>query len=111
MDRSSLLSTIRSWLRAGYPQGVPQSDYVPLLSLLRRQLTDDEVKQVASDLLPGSAVDGVDTVDIGVEITKVTDELPRAEDVQRVRDRLAGNSWPFDDDPFPPPSTTPKDPS
>lgn len=104
MDRSSLLSTIRSWLRAGYPQGVPQSDYVPLLSLLRRQLTDDEVTQVASDLLPDSPVDAVD---IGVEITKVTDELPRDEDVQRVRDHLAGNSWPFDDDPFPPP--TPKD--
>ncbi|MCF8604750.1 DUF3349 domain-containing protein [Gordonia sp. HY442] len=104
MDRPSLLTTIRSWLRAGYPHGVPQSDYVPLLSLLRRQLTDDEVKQVASDLIPGGRVG---SVDIGVEITKVTDELPREEDVQRVRDRLAGKSWPFDDDPFPPPKDLP----
>lgn len=103
MDRPSLLSTIRAWLRAGYPQGVPQSDYIPLLSLLRRQLSDDEVQQVASDLLPEAPVD---RVDIGVEITKVTDELPRDEDVQRVRDRLAENCWPFDDDPF----TRPEDP-
>lgn len=104
MDRPSLLATIRSWLRAGYPHGVPQSDYVPLLSLLRRQLTDDEVKQVAEDLLPASPVDAVD---IGVEITKVTDELPRHEDVRRVRDHLAENSWPFDDDPFPSPEDEP----
>lgn len=107
MDRPSLLTTIRSWLRAGYPQGVPQSDYVPLLSLLRRQLSEDEVAQVASDLLPTTPVD---SVDIAVEITKVIDELPREEDVRRVRDRLAENSWPFDDDPFPPPST-PEDPT
>ncbi|WP_420040982.1 DUF3349 domain-containing protein [Gordonia sp. MP11Mi] len=96
---------IRSWLRAGYPQGVPQSDHIPLLALLRRQLSDDEVTQVASDLLPARPVG---SVDIAVEITKVTDELPRSEDIERVRDRLAETSWPFDDDPFPPPST-PKD--
>nr|WP_246372064.1 DUF3349 domain-containing protein [Gordonia humi] len=102
-----MLTTIRSWLRAGYPQGVPQSDYVPLLSLLRRQLSDDEVRQVAADLIPETPVD---EVDIGVEITKVTDELPREEDVERVRDRLAENCWPFDDDPFPPPTDTEDEP-
>ena len=102
MDRPSLLRTIRAWLRAGYPQGVPQSDYVSLLALLRRQLSDDEVRQVAGDLTPAVPVDAID---IGVEITKVTDALPRDEDVQRVRDKLAENCWPFDDDPFTPPST------
>ncbi|MCF8589675.1 DUF3349 domain-containing protein [Gordonia liuliyuniae] len=106
MDRPSLLTTIRSWLRAGYPQGVPQSDYVPLLALLRRQLSDDEVAQVASGLLPARPVG---SVEIAIEITKVTDELPRDEDVQRVRDRLAEHSWPFDGDPFGP--STPKDES
>ena len=102
MDRPSLLETIRALLRAGYPQGVPQSDYVPLLGLLRRQLSDDEVQQVAGDLTPAVPVD---EIDIGVEITKLTDELPREEDVQRVRDRLAENCWPFDEDPFGPPPT------
>ena len=38
------LSAIVSWLRAGYPNGVPPPDYLPVLALLSRRLTPDEVK-------------------------------------------------------------------
>ena len=41
----ALLSRIVAWLRAGYPTGVPEQDYVALLGLLRRRLTDDEVRR------------------------------------------------------------------
>ena len=34
----SVLSAIVDFLRVGYPEGVPQQDYIPLLALLRRQL-------------------------------------------------------------------------
>lgn len=30
-------------------------------------------------------------------ITQITDELPRTEDVERVRERLAAKGWPLDD--------------
>ena len=30
-------------------------------------------------------------------ITQTTDELPRPEDVERVRERLAAKGWPLDD--------------
>ena len=36
-----VLSSIIGWLRAGYPEGVPDVDYIPLFALLGSQLTDD----------------------------------------------------------------------
>jgi hypothetical protein len=84
-----------AWIREGYPTGVPEHDYVPLMALLRRRLTDKEVKRVSralvrSGTMPASAVD------IGVGITKVTDEMPSPSDVQRVQQRLVKKGWPLD---------------
>jgi Protein of unknown function (DUF3349) len=87
------LSSIVNWLRAGYPEGVPPTDYFPLLALLRRRLSDDEVKTVTKDLLRRN---GFDEIDIGVAITQLTDELPAPDDVERVRSRLAAKGWPLD---------------
>jgi Protein of unknown function (DUF3349) len=91
---NAFLSKIVAWLNAGYPEGVPGPDRVPLLALLKRRLTDDEVKAVAQDLIDRGEFDHVD---IGVLITQVTDELPLLEDVERVRQRLATKGWPLDD--------------
>lgn len=87
------LNSIVSWLRAGYPEGVPPTDYFPLLALLRRRLSDDEVKTVAGMLLNQN---GFDEIDIAVAITQIIDELPAPDDVERVRQRLAAKGWPFD---------------
>lgn len=38
-----------------------------------------------------------DNVDIGVLITKLTSEMPREEDVRRIRAKLAGAGWPLAD--------------
>ncbi|MFB1295855.1 DUF3349 domain-containing protein [Mycobacterium sp. pW049] len=97
---TKFLAKIVAWISAGYPEGVPGPDRVPLLALLRRRLTDDEVRSVVADLqaraeLPGSP--DVGTVDIGVLITQITDELPSPADVERVRVRLAAQGWPLDD--------------
>jgi hypothetical protein len=91
---NGFLSSIVSWLRAGYPQGVPPTDTFALLALLTRRLSHDEVKAVANELIQRGEFDDVD---IGVLITQMTDELPSAVDVERVRARLAANGWPFDD--------------
>ncbi len=45
-----LVNNIVGFLRAGYPEGVPEHDYLPLFALLTRQLTDDEVIAVADEL-------------------------------------------------------------
>lgn len=88
------LTSIVNWLRAGYPEGIPPTDYFPVLALLSRRLSNDEIKAVAHEL---SQRDGFDDVDIGVLITQITDELPSPQDVERVRSRLAAKGWPLDD--------------
>jgi hypothetical protein len=84
-----VLASIVAWLRTGYPDGVPERDYVPLMALLRRRLTDDEVEQVAAEL---RSDEEVAAADIGVGITKVTDEVPSEDDIDRVRRHL--DEWP-----------------
>lgn len=88
------LNSVVAWLRAGYPEGIPPKDYVPVLALLSRRLSNDEVKVVAGELI---ARGDFDDVDIGVLITQVTDELPSPDDVERVRERLAAKGWPLEE--------------
>src|SRR5262245_45874476 len=46
----NLVQRVIQWLRAGYPDGVPQQDYVALLGILKRSLTDTELSQVVTEL-------------------------------------------------------------
>jgi hypothetical protein len=97
---TKFLAKIVAWIVAGYPEGVPGPDRVPLLALLRRRLTDDEVKAVVAELVSRAEIRepaDIDPVDIGVQITQVTDQLPSPDDVERVRARLATRGWPLDD--------------
>jgi hypothetical protein len=81
-----------AFIRAGYPQGVPQRDYRPLLALLRRRLCDDELVELARELVAhGELKLNIDIADIGVAITRITDELPSAADLERVQHRLRGD--------------------
>lgn len=91
---NSFLTKIVAWLQAGYPDGIPLTDRDPLMALLARRMSNDEVKAVARALIDRGEFDHFD---IGVLITQVTDELPREEDVERVRRRLAAKGWPLDD--------------
>ena len=91
---TKFLAKIVAWITDGYPEGVPGPDRVPLLALLRRRLTDDEVKAVAQELMNRGEFDNAD---IGVLITQITDGLPSVDDVERVRSRLAAKGWPLDD--------------
>ena len=87
------LNGIVSWLRTGYPNGVPENDYLPILALLARRLSGEEVIQVARQLkhLPEPGF-----LDIGSEIVRITDQLPAPSDVERVRAKLAAHGWPLD---------------
>ncbi|WP_309234628.1 DUF3349 domain-containing protein [Nocardia sp. XZ_19_385] len=90
------LHAIIDWLRAGYPDGVPESDYIPLIALLRRRLSDDEVRLIATELATTGDFPA-DKTDIQVMITKVTNELPSEPDVSRVQSRLEAHAWPTAD--------------
>jgi hypothetical protein len=93
MPLPPVLSAIIGWLRAGYPEGVPQVDYIPLFALLGSQLTDVEVKQVADELANQSDPDSAEA--IRRAIASVTQQKPTDADVNRVRARLAAGGWPL----------------
>ena len=96
MPLSGLLTRIVAFLRAGYPEGIPTNDYVPLLALLRRRLTDDEVIAVATELMSTGDMP-VEGTDVWVAITKLTDDMPSPEDTERVKRRLVAAGWPVTD--------------
>ncbi|PPF69829.1 hypothetical protein C5C18_01805 [Rathayibacter tritici] len=89
--RDGLVTRIVRWLRAGYPSGLPEQDFVPLLALLRRRLSDEEVAEVAAGLAADAPAS---RADVGTAIVGVTSELPSEEDIERVRRSLAALGWP-----------------
>ena len=90
-----VLSKIVDWLRAGYPEGVPEVDYIPLFALLGSQLTNDQVTAIADELADDSKPESADA--IRKAITGVTDHKATDADVNRVRARLAAGGWPLAD--------------
>jgi hypothetical protein len=98
--RANFLSRAVEWLRAGYPSGVPRQDYVALLGVLRRKLTEDEVRAIAVDLADRSAGDDpITTADIEAMISSSVLQEASPEDVVRVSAHLAAGGWPLADPP------------
>jgi hypothetical protein len=90
---SDRVAAVVKWLRAGYPEGLPGHDYVALLAILRRRLSDDEVGAVAETLVCES---DVSQEAMAEAITSVTHQSPSEEDLARVSERLAAGGWPAD---------------
>lgn len=90
------LASIIDWLRAGYPEGVPEHDYVPLFALLSRKLTGDEVATVAAQL----TTDGRHSPEaVHAAIVAVTNQTPSDGELARVAARLAAGGWPLAEPP------------
>jgi Protein of unknown function (DUF3349) len=97
---TSLLSSILNWLRAGYPEGVPGPDRVPLLALLRSTpLTEDQIREVirniTADGSPALADGTIREDEIEAFIKDVTHRDAGSEDVKRVAAKLAAAGWPL----------------
>jgi hypothetical protein len=101
-QRANFLTRAVEWLRAGYPAGVPRQDYVALLGVLRRKLTEDEVRKIAQDLADQSPATGepVTTDDIERMIRTAVLQPASPEDVVRVSAHLAAGGWPLADPPL-----------
>ncbi|MFE3026687.1 DUF3349 domain-containing protein [Nocardia tengchongensis] len=99
--RQNVLQKVLDWLKAGYPQGIPQSDYVALLAVLHRRLTDYEVQLVVErlvrDRVAGTDIERADIerADIEAAIARVAKEQPGEDDIARVASRLAAGGWPL----------------
>lgn len=93
MELPAFLRKIIEWLRAGYPEGVPEVDYVPLFALLGSHLTDDEVGAIADELALTGDADSAEA--IKEAIARATHEKPKESEIARVRARLAAGGWPL----------------
>jgi hypothetical protein len=89
-----VLSRIIEWLRAGYPEGVPDVDYIPLFALLGSQLTNDQVSAIADELANDTKPESAEA--IRRAIAEVSHHQPTDADVNRVRARLASGGWPLE---------------
>jgi hypothetical protein len=90
MALSTLLESIVGWVRKGYPDGVPRQDYIPLLALLKRRMTDDELAEVALEI---SWSGDNDRASIAAAIQRLTNEEPSAADIERVREHISQIGW------------------
>ena len=96
MDRPNAVRRVADWLRAGYPVGVPENDYVALLALLRRKLSEDEVTEVADRVILLHP-DGATQDAVGAQIGALLSDEPHESDIARVSARLAAVGWPLAD--------------
>jgi hypothetical protein len=97
---TSLVHSILDWLRAGYPDGVPGPDRVPLLALLRATpLTEDQLKEVVRNITADGSTalaDGeIGQDEIAAFIKDVSHHDAGPENVQRIAAKLAAAGWPL----------------
>lgn len=89
-----ILGRIIGWLRAGYPDGVPHVDYVPLFALLGGELTDNEVTAIADELANESDPESAEAIRHAIKAV-TSHHQPNGSDVARVKARLAAGGWPL----------------
>ncbi|HQR26321.1 MAG TPA: DUF3349 domain-containing protein [Nocardioides sp.] len=91
------LGGVVAWLRAGYPEGVPDRDYIPLVAILERRLTKREVKAITRELKANGLL-SPDQSDIEDAIAHQINEPPTQEDIARVTEHLRKKGWPVEFD-------------
>jgi hypothetical protein len=94
-ENRTVLDNVLGWLHDGYPEGVPPKDYFPLLALLKRSLSEDEVVKAAQTVLKGTDADSVTDDQIRNAIEEVTAKEPNPEEIRQVASRLASVGWPL----------------
>ena len=94
-ENKTALENVVNWLNAGYPEGVPPKDYFPLLALLKRSLTEDEVVKAAQSILRSNDGDTVTEAEIHAAVQGVIDTEPNPEEIHQVASRLASVGWPL----------------
>jgi len=93
---STSFDAVLDWLRKGYPEGVPTSDYFPLLALLKRDLSEEQITKVILTVAREHGLEHPFTEEqiIGA-IATVTEQSPNPEEINQVASRLAAAGWPL----------------
>lgn len=95
---SSYFQSVLDWVLKGYPDGVPPTDYYPLLALLARTLDEDDVVQATRVILKESDPDSpVTEGQIRQAVHTVIAKEPNVNEINQVAARLALVGWPLAD--------------
>jgi uncharacterized protein DUF3349 len=94
-ETKSIFENVVNWLNAGYPEGVPPKDYFPLLALLKRSLSEDDVVRAAQTVLRAADSEAVTEDEIRKAIHDTTAKEPNPEEIHQVASRLASVGWPL----------------
>lgn len=94
-NHASSFDNIVRWLCAGYPEGVPPKDYFPLLALLKRSLTEEQVVKAAQAVLKAADSDTVTEAEIQAAVEQLIEKEPNPEEIHQVASRLASVGWPL----------------
>jgi ribonuclease I len=94
-ENKCLFENIINWLNAGYPEGVPPKDYFPVLALLKRSLSEEDVVKAAQNVLRSTAGDTVTEDEIRKAVASINGQEPNPEEIHQVASRLASVGWPL----------------
>ncbi|MCF3940174.1 DUF3349 domain-containing protein [Gordonia sp. Z-3] len=94
-DGTSLFESAINWVRQGYPEGIPPTEFPPLLALLVRVLDERQVTDVVLELGRDRDGDPLTEDRIAAAITSVIDEKPSEAEINQVASRLAAAGWPL----------------
>lgn len=89
---------VLNWLKAGYPEGIPQRDFPSVLMVLRRNLTDAEIESIADNLALESISNDSQPVtaeQIRAMIRDHAFQSATSDDLLRVSAVLARGGWPL----------------
>lgn len=97
-SQPTFLQSVLGWLHQSYPDGISRTDYYPLLALLKRSLTEDEVVQAAFSVLKDSDPnDPVSLEQIREAIRETAEKEATPDELNQVAGRLAMVGWPLAD--------------
>ncbi len=88
-----LLSAVVGFLCAGYPEGIPVKDYIPLFALLARRLSNEEVIEVADALIARG--DPATAAALRRAISDFTQQPTLDADIARASAHMAAGGWPL----------------
>lgn len=94
----SPISKVLTWLRSGYPEGIPQRDFPSVLLVLQQNLSDVDIEAIADELALQSVSNGsvpVSAEQIRTMVRDHTFQPATDEDLRRVSAVLAQGGWPL----------------
>jgi Protein of unknown function (DUF3349) len=94
----SPISKMLTWLRAGYPEGIPQRDFPSVLLVLQQSLSNLDIEEIADELALQSVSNGSAPVSAEQIRAMIRDRAFQAatdDDLRRVSAVLAQGGWPL----------------